>query len=39
MKTVNKLWEIKFYDEHQSVIFSTAALYLGLPDFLSSQTG
>lgn len=39
MKTANKLLEIKFYVECQSVMFGTAALYLGLPDFFVLQTG
>jgi hypothetical protein len=39
MKTANKLLEIKFYVEHQSGMFGTAALYLGLPDFFILQTG
>jgi hypothetical protein len=39
METANKLLEIKFYVERQSVMFGTAALYLGLPDFFVLQTG
>jgi len=38
MKTANKLLEIKFYVEHQSVMISTDALYLGLSDFFVLQT-